>query len=194
MTNSQWYLITWGLVGAVWGAGAVYNALYGPKVVERRRAAQGLDRLVWLGLFLLATRVLPPNFWTPITIPSPWLRTAGIVILVLSTLFILWARWVLGTLWSGAAMVKQDHQLRTSGPYRITRNPIYTGFLGMAVGTMLMNGFGIMLLVVPALLLFFEFKIYTEEGLLTKTFGEQYLEYKRRVPQLVPGLVLPRRK
>ncbi len=192
MTNSQWYLITWGLVGAVWLVGWLYNAYFGPKVIEQRRGAEWLDRVGGLVLFVLVTRFVPANFWAPITFNSAWLWTAGIAVLVVSTLFVLWARWVLGTLWSGAAMVKQDHQLRTSGPYRITRHPIYTGLLGMAFGTMLMNGLGIMLLAVLVILVFFEFKIHTEEMLLTETFGEQYTEYKRRVPQLVPGLVLPR--
>lgn len=194
MTNNQWYLITWGLVGAVWLVGALYNALFGPKVVEQRRMAQGLERLVGLALFILATRVLPGSFWTSITFQSPSLRTAGVIILVLSTGFVLWARWVLGTLWASTAMVKQEHQLRTSGPYRITRHPIYTGLLGMTLGSMLMNGFGILLPAILLILVFFEYKIHSEEALLTQTFGEQYVEYKRRVPQLVPGLILDRGK
>lgn len=189
MTNSEWYLITWGLVGAVWLIGALYNVLFGPRMVEQRRAALGLDQLVGLGLFVVATRVLPPNFWMPMTFSSPWLWTAGVILLLLSTAFVLWARWVLGTLWASTAMVKQDHELRTSGPYQVTRHPIYTGLLGMTLGTMLMNGFGILLPTVMVMLVFFEIKIYSEEALLTETFGEQYVEYKRRVPQLVPSLM-----
>jgi protein-S-isoprenylcysteine O-methyltransferase Ste14 len=192
MPSSEWYLICWGSVGAVWLVGALYNDFFGPEVVEQRRGAQALGRLIGLALFVLVTRSVPSDFWATITIRTSWLWTAGVVILVLSTLFVLWARWVLGTLWSNTAMVKQDHQLRMEGPYRITRHPIYTGLLGMAFGTMLMNGFGIMLPAILVMLVFFEFKIRSEEALLTKTFGEQYIEYKRRVPQLVPGLVLHR--
>jgi protein-S-isoprenylcysteine O-methyltransferase Ste14 len=192
MTNEEWYLITWGLVGAVWLAGALYNVFLGPKVVERQR--WGTEGPGWFIrgaiLFLVITRILPGELWKLFTFQSAWLWTIGVVVLLLSTAFVLWARFVLGTLWSSTAMVKQDHQLRTSGPYRITRHPIYTGLLGMAFGTMLMNGFGIMLMAVLAMLVFFEFKIHSEETLLTKTFGAQYLEYKQRVPQLVPGLLL----
>jgi protein-S-isoprenylcysteine O-methyltransferase Ste14 len=196
MTNLQWYLITWGLVGVVWAMGALYNALLGPKVVERQRwAADGLNWFIrGAVLFLLITRILPEELWKPFTFQSPWLWTAGVIILVLSTLFILWARWVLGRLWASTAMVKQDHQLRTAGPYGITRHPIYTGFLGMAFGSMLMNGFGVVLPLFLVMLMFFEFKIRAEEALLTKTFGEQYSEYKRRVPQLIPGLIPSRAK
>lgn len=194
MTNSQWYLITWGAVGVVWIVGWIYNAFFGPKTVEQRNMNGWLDRLVGLGLFVFATRFVPSGIWQPITFQSAELWNIGIVILVVSTLFVLWARWVLGTLWAGTAMVKQDHQLRTEGPYRITRHPIYTGFLGMAIGSMLMNGFGILLIAVPVMFAFFEYKIHNEEVLLTKTFGEQYAEYKRRVPQLMPGLILNQTK
>lgn len=194
MANSLWYLITWGLVCAVWLAGALYNVFFGPKVIERRYGTSGLDCLVGIGLAVILTRYLPASIWASITITSPGLEIAGIVILVLSTAFVLWARWALGTLWASTAMVKQGHQLRTEGPYRITRNPIYTGLLGMALGTMLLNGFGIMLPGIAAMFVLFEFKIHTEQVLLIETFGEQFLEYKKHVPRLVPDLVLRRGK
>ena len=40
----------------------------------------------------------------------------------------------------------------------------------------------------------FVLKISNEEQLMTEQFGEQYVEYKSRVPQLVPGLYLKRRR
>ncbi len=195
MLNSQWYLLTWGLVGLVWLVGALYNAIYGPKVVESHWSVINapLRWIVLLVLIELAGRFLPANFWAPITFYTPWLRVVGIVILVLSTVFVLWARLALGTLWSSTAIIKQDHHLRTEGPYRVTRHPIYTGILGMLLGTALMDGSGLVLLLLVAILVLFEFKIRSEEALLTKTFGQQYVEYKRHVPQLVPGLTLLRR-
>ncbi len=193
MTTSQWFLVCWGTVIAVWVVGALYNAFFGPKVVEQ----DGPGRFVLVGVLVfiaaeLLNRLLPRNFWDPITFHAPWLWTVGLIILIVSTVFVLWARWALGQLWSSTAMVKQDHQLRTGGPYRITRHPIYTGFLGMMIGTMLMNGIGAWLALVLVAIVGFELKIYAEESLLTRTFGEQYVEYKHRVPQLIPGLVLRR--
>jgi protein-S-isoprenylcysteine O-methyltransferase Ste14 len=37
-------------------------------------------------------------------------------------------------------VVKDDHVLRTDGPYGITRHPIYTGLLSMLAGTALIEG------------------------------------------------------
>jgi protein-S-isoprenylcysteine O-methyltransferase Ste14 len=196
MTTAQIILLCWGLVIAVWGVGWLYNIFFGPKVVEGRRDILNAPFrwLVLAALAILLRRLWPGDFSFPITFQSPWLWTVGLVFLLASTLFVLWARLVLGRLWASTAMIKQDHELRTEGPYRVTRHPIYTGLLGMAFGTMLMNGFGPFLPLLFVLIVFFELKIHTEEALLIKTFGEQYIEYKRRVPQLVPGLTPNRAK
>jgi protein-S-isoprenylcysteine O-methyltransferase Ste14 len=87
-------------------------------------------------------------------------------------------------------MVKQQHQLRTSGPYAVTRHPIYTGILGMVLGTALLAGAGDWALPFPILLVVLEFKLHTEERLMLAEFPADYPAYRRRVPQLLPGLRL----
>jgi protein-S-isoprenylcysteine O-methyltransferase Ste14 len=37
------------------------------------------------------------------------------------------ARLALGKMWSAAPMVRQEHELSTSGLYAVTRHPVYTG-------------------------------------------------------------------
>ncbi len=39
------------------------------------------------------------------------------------------ARIWLGENWSGRITIKENHELIQTGPYAITRNPIYSGFL-----------------------------------------------------------------
>ncbi len=57
-------------------------------------------------------------------------REAGLVIQVLGLSFTVWARLHLGRNWSARPTVKIGHELVTSGPYGIVRNPIlYTGIL-----------------------------------------------------------------
>jgi protein-S-isoprenylcysteine O-methyltransferase Ste14 len=72
------------------------------------------------------------------------------------------------------------------------RHPIYTGLIGMLVGTAVINGLGWWLLLPAAAVVLFGLKIRNEERLMRRTFGQQYDEYRRRVPQLVPGLRLGR--
>lgn len=108
--------------------------------------------------------------------------------------FALWARFALGTGWSLAPEVGGDRRLHTSGPYGVTRHPIYTGLLGMLLGSALLTGSGQVIVLVPVGLVLFSVKIHFEERLLTATFGDEYTDYRRRVPQLVPGLSVRRQR
>jgi protein-S-isoprenylcysteine O-methyltransferase Ste14 len=75
-------------------------------------------------------------------------------------------------------------RFRTPGLYRWVRHPMYVGFLiafwaspDLTVGHALFaGGFSLYLMV----------GIYFEERDLTRTFGEEYLAYRRRVPMLLP--------
>jgi protein-S-isoprenylcysteine O-methyltransferase Ste14 len=128
--------------------------------------------------------------WRPMLVTVPWVRFLGLAILAATTAFTLWARFVLGTMWSMNPEVKQEHRLRTDGPYRVTRHPIYTGILGMLLGTSLLCGIGRWVLLFPVGLVLIVAKIRMEERLLTETFPEEHPRYRRRVPKLVPGLHL----
>ena len=123
-----------------------------------------------------------------LTVGALWVRVLGLAVLAASTVFTLWARFSLGTMWSVAPMVKGDHQLRTHGPYAVTRHPIYTGLLGMILGATLLSGIGQWMVVFPVGLIVFEVKIRMEEHLMLAAFPDDYPRYRRRVPQLIPGL------
>ena len=126
-------------------------------------------------------RLVPTQFWRSITVDIGWLGVLGIVVLVVSTAFTLWARAALGTMWTASAVVKDDHALRTDGPYAITRHPIYTGLLGMLAGTAAIEGLGRWVAYFVLAVLLVGLKIRTEERLLDRTLGGAYA-------QLVPGL------
>lgn len=173
----------WGAFCLMWLGGAVYNIINGPTVVRKGMRSWWS----WLiGLLIIWFLTASHQRWLILRMHLPWLQIPGIIILIAGTIFTLWSRLVLGAMWSSAVTLKQDHRLRTDGPYRITRHPIYTGMLGMLVGSALLN-----FLFLPALLLsliIFLTKIPNEERLMTGQFGQQYLEYQGRVPQLIPGV------
>jgi len=142
----------------------------------------------------LVFRFLPGNDWAELTTDSGVVRLVGIVLLVGFTAFTLWARVALGTMWSSSVVAKDHHVLRTDGPYAITRHPIYTGIVGMLLGTALAVGFGVWTTLFVLGVLVVELKIRAEERLLSEVFPVAYPAYRRSVPQLVPGLRLLRRK
>lgn len=185
-------IICWGGLGLFWLAGWLYN-LWKAAAVQQRSGFLPLW-IVGIALVWFMTRFLQHNTLRFMAFTALWLQITGAVLLIVGTAFTLWARWVLGTMWAAVAEIKENHQLRTGGPYHITRHPIYTGLLCMLLGSMLIGGFGIWVLYFIAGLLAIIIKAMSEERLLQATFGDQYSQYRRRVPRLIPGLRLRARQ
>ena len=75
----------------------------------------------------------------------------------------------------------------TTGFYGIARHPSYFGFLVWTIGTQLMLLNIICLIGFPfGLYMFFSDRIIEEEGLLIEFFGNDYIEYKKKVGILMP--------
>jgi protein-S-isoprenylcysteine O-methyltransferase Ste14 len=142
---------------------------------------------VWL-LF----RLVGDGTWHAITLKPDWPRAFGLPLFVAATGFTLWARRALGTMWSSAVLVKTGHELRTGGPYAVTRHPIYTGLAGMLAGATLVNGGGRWVVILAAGMAFMASKIRAEERLLSERFPARYEDYRKSVPQLIPRVARPR--
>jgi protein-S-isoprenylcysteine O-methyltransferase Ste14 len=185
-------ILCWAVLCLVWVIGWIYNLLKAPATQKRSMfLPAGIACVVAI---ILIVQFIPHHFWALLTLTVPWLQIVGVACLIIFTAFTLWARWTLGIMWSFAPEIKIGHQLRTDGPYRITRHPIYTGFLGMALGTVLISEGGVWILVFAIMVVVFAIKIASEERLLKETFGEQYTQYQHDVPQLIPGLQLLTRR
>ena len=141
-------------------------------------------------IMVVVSAAVPRADWLPLEVHAPGIRFLGLAILLPATVLTLWARFALGAMWTAAPTVKQEHQLRTSGPYAITRHPIYTGLLGMLLGSGLLEGAGRWILYFPIYFVLLQFKIHAEERLMLAEFPGDYPRYRQRVPQLVPGLRL----
>lgn len=186
MTFALINLICWILFCLVWAAGAIYNSFKAP---ETKRKKFSYDWLIFTALYWLFSWYAPFRHLTFLKFNILWLQWLGTAFLIISILFTLWSRWVLGKMWATNASVKANHHLVTDGPYQITRNPIYTGILGMMLGSAFSLGEGLIFLGSLAVLLFFLNRIRMEEQLMTQTFGEQYLQYMAKVPKLMPKLM-----
>ncbi|MFF2076325.1 methyltransferase family protein [Kitasatospora sp. NPDC058162] len=174
-----------------WVAGVVYFAVVGRSGF--RGWLGGLRRsllrrvLLAVGVYVVLGLVdRTQGFWRQLRYWQPELAAAGGVLVVASTGLLLWARWVLGTMWASVPAVQERHELRTDGPYGLVRHPIYTGLLGLIGGGMLACGFGVwiayLIVVVPWLLL----RVRAEDGMMAGLFGAEYEGYRARVPALVP--------
>ena len=74
------------------------------------------------------------------------------------------------------------NELVTDGPYRFTRNPMYTGLTIAFIGGAFIMDSAWPLIVLPVVVgLMYLLVIRREEAYLADAFGEQYSAYRRRV-------------
>jgi protein-S-isoprenylcysteine O-methyltransferase Ste14 len=132
---------------------------------------------LYLGPFTY--QILPHNAFTGVT---------GNLITLFGIAFMIWARIYLGSNWSATVTLKKDHELIQSGPYALTRHPIYTGFILAAIGTAIIVGEVRGILAVIILFYSFSAKLRLEEAVLKKQFPDAYRDYESRVKRIVPFL------
>lgn len=177
----------WTLFMAVWMLAAFWSRRTVRRESLKRRMAYGA--VLGLGFILLFkpwslgplnVRFLPDTLTTALT---------GLVIAAAGVGFAFWARFTLGRNWSSAVTVKEDHRLIQRGPYRAVRHPIYSGFLLAALGTAIGYGKLPCLIGVAIVFLGFRIKWRMEERFMEEQFGAKYLEYRREVRAIIPGLL-----
>ena len=132
-------------------------------------------------------------FFSPIVALS---KPLEIVLAVFTMLMAVGSVWfvsaairTLGTQWSLGARLIEGHKLITEGPYRLVRNPIYTGMFGMLLATGLAVSHWVGLLIaIVVYALGTLFRVRSEEKLLRGAFGAEFDSYARRVPAVIPFL------
>ena len=119
-------------------------------------------------------------------VPAMW--GAGLLLTALGIGISIWARLSLGSNWSGAVTLKDDHELIRRGLYRWIRHPIYTGILLGMIGTAMIRGHLRGWLGFIVALGTFYFKARREESFLRKEFGEGFEEHTRGTGMFLPKL------
>ncbi|HMD77908.1 MAG TPA: isoprenylcysteine carboxylmethyltransferase family protein [Terracidiphilus sp.] len=178
-------------VWTVWGIVWLVAAAFAKRTVRSQAMTQRLP----LATMTFSSGVLLGSGWFRHSwlalrfVPElSWVEATGLALAALGCGFSVWARLTLGANWSGRVTVKADHELIVSGPYALTRHPIYTGILIGVAGTALAIGEWRCVVAFFLLLIAFLLKIRVEEQLMTQTFPATYPEYRRRVKALVPWL------
>ncbi|KAH9951648.1 protein-s-isoprenylcysteine O-methyltransferase [Amylocystis lapponica] len=127
-------------------------------------------------------------FW-PSCKGLPYVSIAGIIIVVIGQALRSSAMIHAGTSFSHAIAYKKldTHVLVTDGIYKWFRHPSYAGFFYWAVGTQLVLQNPVSLTAFTIVLWrFFSSRIRSEEGLLIRFFGNDYIQYRKRVGTKIP--------
>lgn len=169
----------------VWVAAVGFSKPQARTIPSGVRIAQAIVLLAGF-LFIFNRRIQIGWLATPIWHVNLSIAIAAVALTWAGVLFAIWARFTLGSNWSGRPMVKVDHELVVKGPYRLARHPIYTGLFLATVGSALLVGRwsiapGILLVLIGLFM-----KMAQEEKLMTETFPAAYPEYRERVKALIP--------
>jgi protein-S-isoprenylcysteine O-methyltransferase Ste14 len=143
-----------------------------------------------------STKVLPPvyflvavvtmtglHFLAPFrTILHPPLTYPGTLLIIIGFSVVIWAATAFGRFGTPIKPFEESTHLVTGGMYRATRNPMYLGMVVILLGIAVLFGTISPLIPIP----FFVWLIQTnfirhEEAALERTFGVEYMEYKRSV-------------
>lgn len=189
--SNELIALLWAVWIVVWTGAAFFvkrtqrREPLGPTLLER------VPVLIGFFLFLLPHRTpqrLPPVLTHRFLAEGPASAIVALVLVFGGLLVACWARAHLGRNWSGEVMVKVEHTLITSGPYRWVRHPIYAGMTVALVGTALASGALSGFLGLAFILFGFLVRVRQEEALMQQTFPGDYLAYSRHTARLIPGL------
>lgn len=102
--------------------------------------------------------------------------TAGLILILAGMGIRIWARghFVKGLLFQ-------------TGPYAIVRHPLYVGSFLMLIGFLLiLNTWVLWAVLLPFYAVFYVLTVISEESFLKRRIGEEWEEYRRSVPSLIP--------
>lgn len=127
--------------------------------------------------------------YLPFTIPRTAVMLVGFLVVVVGQLVRSAAMIQAGRSFNHTIQRKRatSHALVTDGIYAHLRHPSYFGFFWWALGTQLVLGNVVCLAGYTAMLWrFFSMRIRHEETLLVRFFGDDYVQYRKRVGTKIP--------
>lgn len=130
--------------------------------------------VLFLGVPLVAPGIMATNLWL-----------IGLALVVIGEGWRLWGVAAAGT--TTRRRSRNVQRLVTYGPFAWSRNPLYNGNFLIWIGFAIISG--VLWFIPIAILLFaveYSLIVRFEEGVLESTFGEEYIEYRRRTPRWMP--------
>ncbi|MFQ6084665.1 MAG: isoprenylcysteine carboxylmethyltransferase family protein [Candidatus Bathyarchaeia archaeon] len=172
----------------------------GEKTSLSKRLREGVKREGKLSMalrlitapFFVAVVILYPIYpqwvaWSALPLPT-LLRWVGVGVGISSLLLLLWVHRSLGRYWSTELVVKEGHELVTSGPYRWVRHPMYSVSFTLFIALSIVSANWLLSLLTVITIISVYARIGKEEAMMVERFGDEYRDYMRRTGRLLPRL------
>lgn len=163
---------------------------------NRYTEKQRLNALIPLGLlfvviipyFIVRISNIDKRLGIPSLIFEPLNLVIGIALAVVGLIFAVWSNQSVFQEGKGTpAPIMPTQKLVLTGPYLYCRNPMAFGAISYYLGIVIIIGsissLGLWLILTVALLLYIK---CIEEKELQARFGQEYLEYRKRAPFIIP--------
>jgi len=148
----------------------------------------GASYLSLIALFIILSFVTDQYLHFPKAVYNPWsfivgicLITLGLFLMLLSIIYFIKVK---GT----PVPFSPPPKLVTTGPYRFARNPMLTGIFMQLFGVGIVSGsLSLIFVFTPLFIIINVWELKkVEEPELVKRLGQEYVEYKKRVPMFFP--------
>ncbi len=127
-------------------------------------------------LIILASAIMDTSL-----IPIESIRWSGLLFIGVGTILFIIAMITMKDSWRAGIPEKDSTAMVTSGIYQYSRNPAFLGFDLTYIGTSLAFGNLILFSMAVITMIMMHLQILEEEKFLDITFGDDYLEYKKKV-------------
>lgn len=134
-----------------------------------------------LGVPLLVGVGLSATVGDPIALPVLLSRIVGIVLIAVFAVWNGWSLWLMGRHRTALLPGGSTRKILDSGPFRVSRNPLYLGLIALDLGlALLWPSFWALLLTPVGVWMLWWGAVVPEERYLSVKFGAQYDEYRVR--------------
>jgi protein-S-isoprenylcysteine O-methyltransferase Ste14 len=187
------YALTLLIVLAIWATPDVLDSIRkhpkGNNVIVRDGGSHNFFR-IGLSAAIIAAALLA-HFHPQGTLPyhRPYLFVLGIALAFAGLALRRWAIHTLGRFFTVDVATFADQRVIDAPPYRRIRHPAYSGSILSLMGTTLMLGQWLgLLLVALAIVVTFSYRVRLEERALLEALGQPYADYMRRTKRFIPYL------
>jgi protein-S-isoprenylcysteine O-methyltransferase Ste14 len=136
---------------------------------------------VALGVPWLVGYGLTATIGDPVDLDGPWLSVLGLLLVLAFAVWNGWALWLMHTHRTALLPGGSTRAVIDTGPFAVSRNPLYVGLIALYVGLALLWSFWALVLLPVGFGLLWWGAVRPEESYLSATFGAEYDDYRRRV-------------